>query len=340
MTHPDRLTFILHYHDPQAELNRVYNLLFFPSDNSIEIHDPKLKRIFLRRIPFPSLSLNDFIIGNSVDIHSRQMKVADYGDSCTRDYLTASQETITVVIPPSKFPSFGTIIQSCLDANLRPTKLRCFSSSSCKSLDRLSSLSNEPSGVVCFFKLTGNDCLTKWATISSSFSLPPVDDFSTIEQVFQSVEYNPCPVDSENSSLLLIKPHCVKHQKWGDLIGDVMKNFAISTIGSFNFTREQAAEFLEVYRGVLNEYDGWCKDLSSGMVVACHIKGDDVMIVNQLRDWVGPVDPEIAKQLAPNSIRARYGKNRIFNAVHTTDLIDDGSLEVHYLFEFMWKYGN
>ncbi len=44
------------------------------------------------------------------------------------------------------------------------------------------------------------------------------------------------------------------------------------------------------------------------------------------------MDPEIAKNLRPNTIRAKFGHTRTVNAVHCTDLIEDGTLEVEYFF--------
>ena len=44
------------------------------------------------------------------------------------------------------------------------------------------------------------------------------------------------------------------------------------------------------------------------------------------------MDPEIAKNLRPNTIRARFGQTRTINAVHCTDLEEDGQLEVEYFF--------
>lgn len=37
---------------------------------------------------------------------------------------------------------------------------------------------------------------------------------------------------------------------------------------------------------------------------------------------------EIARHLRPRTIRARFGKDKIKNAVHCTDLPEDGILEV------------
>jgi len=44
------------------------------------------------------------------------------------------------------------------------------------------------------------------------------------------------------------------------------------------------------------------------------------------------MDPEIAKNLRPKTIRAKYGMDRVANAIHCTDLPEDGTLECEYFF--------
>jgi nucleoside-diphosphate kinase len=46
------------------------------------------------------------------------------------------------------------------------------------------------------------------------------------------------------------------------------------------------------------------------------------------REFCGPHDPAIAKALRPSSIRSIFGEDRVKNAVHCTDLEEDGVLEV------------
>lgn len=47
---------------------------------------------------------------------------------------------------------------------------------------------------------------------------------------------------------------------------------------------------------------------------------------------MGPSDPELAKQLRPNSLRAKFGLDKVRNGVHCTDLPEDGILEVSFVF--------
>ena len=92
-------------------------------------------------------------------------------------------------------------------------------------------------------------------------------------------------------------------------------------------------KFFEVYKGVLPEYSSIIEHVTSGPVIAMEIRQENV--VNALRSLVGPHDPEIAKILRPNTIRSMFGKDRVKNAVHCTDLSEDGVLEVQYFFELL-----
>jgi len=53
---------------------------------------------------------------------------------------------------------------------------------------------------------------------------------------------------------------------------------------------------------------------------------------------VGPHDPEIAKHLKPDSLRAKFGQDKVKNGVHCTDLSEDGVLECEYFFNQLQNY--
>jgi len=101
----------------------------------------------------------------------------------------------------------------------------------------------------------------------------------------------------------------------------------------FYLDKTTAEEFFEVYKGVLPEYSAIIEHVICGPVIAMEIRQENV--VNSLRSLVGPHDPEIAKVLRPNTLRALFGKDRVKNAVHCTDLAEDGVLEVQYFFELL-----
>ena len=54
--------------------------------------------------------------------------------------------------------------------------------------------------------------------------------------------------------------------------------------------------------------------------------------IADFRELVGPADVELATTLRPGSLRARFGKSRVLNGLHCTDLPEDGDLECNYFF--------
>lgn len=44
---------------------------------------------------------------------------------------------------------------------------------------------------------------------------------------------------------------------------------------------------------------------------------------------------DIAKELRPNTIRAKFGKDKVKNAIHVTDLPEDAPLEIEYFFQLL-----
>jgi nucleoside-diphosphate kinase len=112
----------------------------------------------------------------------------------------------------------------------------------------------------------------------------------------------------------------------------------------FHVTRVEAENFLEVYKGVVgnSEYSELTMDLASGPLVAIEVQaggglGDGSGCVNRLRELCGPHDVEIARALRPNTLRSRYGVNNVQNAVHCTDLEEDGALESQFFFDIVTK---
>nr|KAF6413834.1 NME/NM23 family member 7 [Molossus molossus] len=74
-------------------------------------------------------------------------------------------------------------------------------------------------------------------------------------------------------------------------------------------------------------------EMYSGPCVALEIQQTNP--AKTFREFCGPADPEIARHLRPGTLRATFGKTKIQNAVHCTDLPEDGLLEVQYFFKIL-----
>lgn len=109
--------------------------------------------------------------------------------------------------------------------------------------------------------------------------------------------------------------------------------FEISALQLLNLSRPVIEEVMDVYKGVLPEYLPMIEHLSNGPCIALEVRQENA--VKAFRDLCGPHDPEIAKHLRPNCIRAKFGEDRVRNAVHCTDMDEDGELEVRYFFSHL-----
>jgi len=138
----------------------------------------------------------------------------------------------------------------------------------------------------------------------------------------------------DNCTLCLIKPHIQREGKTGQVLEMILQaGFEISAMELFNLNRSVTEEFMDVYKGVLPEYLPIVESLSGGPVIALEIRQQNA--VASFRELCGPHDPEIARHLRPDTIRARFGLDRVRNAVHCTDMPEDGRLEVQYFFQLL-----
>eukprot|EP01137_Pigoraptor_chileana_P013060 Opistho-2@66115 len=140
-----------------------------------------------------------------------------------------------------------------------------------------------------------------------------------------------------DSTLCVIRPHAIGSGLAGKIIGAVVSGgFEISAIELFRLETANAEEFLEIYKGVVPEYSAMVQELTCGACIALEVRLDGSReVAHKFRQLVGPSDPEIARHLRPKSIRARFGRDKINNAVHCTDLPEDAPLEVEYFFRIL-----
>jgi len=137
------------------------------------------------------------------------------------------------------------------------------------------------------------------------------------------------------STCCVIRPHAIVSKQLGAIISHIEETgaYELSAIGLFKLDVPSAAEFLEVYEGVIPEFEAAVKQLSSGPCCALELQASDA--VNKFRETAGPWDVNFATEIRPKTIRAQFGVDSVKNAVHCTDLPDDGETEIRYFFDVL-----
>ena len=367
-----RYCFLSEYYDASAQLVRRYQIFYYPSDGAIEMYDPKNMRIFLKRITLPTVNFSDLYKGNEVNIYSRLHKIVDYGDDYTKNYFDQMRSSTYGMIKPDGYMNIGKIIDLIYNkGNFTINKLKLCKMSKENAAIFYGEHVGKPfynflidyitSDFIVGMELIKQNAIEEWrkfigptnvekAKAEAPNSLRAIfgnggkntvhgsDCEASVKRecalVFNKIKHEPA---LNNCSCLVIKPHAIKEKNAGKIIDIILtQGFEISSMQMFNIDKIQAEEFFQVYKGVLPEYSQMIDSMTCGPIIAIEVRQDDV--VNKLRTLVGPHDPDIAKKLRPNTLRAMFGINRVFNAVHCTDLQEDAVLECDYFFNKLATY--
>ena len=131
-------------------------------------------------------------------------------------------------------------------------------------------------------------------------------------------------------TLAIIKPDAVKKDAIGDIISRYekaeLKPIAMRMV---RMSKPVAEGFYAVHRQ-RPFFDSLTTFMASGPVVVLVLEGKDAIKRN--RELMGATDPAKA---APGTIRAAYGTNIEFNAVHGSDSPETARFEINYFFSSM-----
>ncbi|KAL3775718.1 hypothetical protein ACHAW5_003233 [Stephanodiscus triporus] len=353
------LSFVAEWFDPHPQIVKQYLLKYHCSTNEVEMKDIQTKRIFLRKTKLPpSLKESDFFKGAKILLLSRDLKVIEYADTITRTLLESMDELTTCVLSPALYESLGDVVTLIELAGFTLVDLKSTCLRDVKEADAAADLLRmdpdelfrpEPL-VVMSFRGSNSVVAVHDLVQSSSFagrglSCPSdPDEAVAYTNLFMTGQSSRTTATLEECTCCVIKPHAVRERIVGAILREIAsRGFVISAVATFRLERAAAAEFLEVYGGVVPEYREMVDEMCSGLVVALEIRLLELGGFNQQEDIVetfrahaGPWDVNMAKELHPDTIRAIFGRDRIRNAIHCTDLPKDGVTECEYFFKIIW----
>ncbi|KAJ8735668.1 hypothetical protein PYW07_007288 [Mythimna separata] len=343
----EKYSFIGEWYDNQASLIRRYNVFYYPTDETLEMFDLKTRKTFVRRFKVNGITLDSFYIGCTLYILGRLIKIVDFACEHTRKQLHKDIQVTFILIKPIPTKTAGKILTQFQERGLRLSKMKkaCLTPPDVDSIYRadvtkpsypflLDHLTNQlvygvelvgKNAVALVLEIIGDKDPLKAApgTIRALYGVDKVRNCvhasATAEDAKFDIEYffPPPPLRStrlrltatlSNCTLCIIKPHAVREGKLGaalELIDD--GGFDVTALNMVIVENINAAEFYEVYKGIVPEYKGMVEELSSGPCVAMEVVSKDKSLNTavEFRKLVGPTDPEVARLLRPYTIRAK-----------------------------------
>ncbi|XP_049826465.1 nucleoside diphosphate kinase 7-like [Aethina tumida] len=369
----DRLSFHTMWYDANS-LQKQLLLNFYPCDGTTELIDTQTNRTFLRRATLDGVGLKDMFLGNEIRVYSRQIKIVDYADDRTARYVSKSNEHTVAVVKPDAFDMIGEIIKVIEDNNFRIANLKLCTLTRKDAMEFYDYLKEETyssfimehfiSGPIVAMELVGENAVGRLNEILGPVC--PVDARKTSpnslramygtnrainalhgslsqqmaarEAKFFFAKYHQQPgLNCHSSACCVIKPHTIKGGNLGKIVSSILNcGFTFSAMEMFYLTNKTANEFLEVYKGVIDDYNALVLSFLDGPCVAVQIFNAEKRDVHgEFRNICGPYDPEVAKKIRPTTLRANFGLDKYKNAVHCTDLPEDVEIELEYFFKIL-----
>lgn len=297
---PRILAYRVQYEDRTAGVVREYRLNSY-DDGTLELLDGK--SVSLKRIYCPEVSRVRLFQGSMVNVYGRSLEILEPADEGTKRYV-------------AKSTSFGTATISLKSEALGPL---------------LTALQEKFSSIRNLTATTENGSLTVAVTVydatpNAQDKLRELNYESAPPPQQQKASFNP----SEKATLCLVKPHVIADQKVGAVVSAISTaGFEIAAAKWIVLDANTTETFFAVYKGIWPRYEDIVTHFLDGPCLALQVNAAPTDLADQC---CGPVDCDIAQKLRPTSIRALFGHNVVKNAIHATDMDDDGPLECHFFF--------
>ncbi|KAG8000711.1 Thioredoxin domain-containing protein 3-like protein, partial [Nibea albiflora] len=139
---------------------------------------------------------------------------------------------------------------------------------------------------------------------------------------------------SKYYTVAIIKPDAVAHGKANEIIMKIQDaGFEILAHEERTLTETEARDFYQ-HKAAEACFEDLVQFMSSGpshVLVLSQVEGS-ANVVPAWREFIGPADIEEARREKPESLRAQYGTQTLFNAVHGSEDIDQASRELAFFF--------
>uniref|UniRef100_A0A8D8YQT7 Nucleoside diphosphate kinase 7 n=1 Tax=Cacopsylla melanoneura TaxID=428564 RepID=A0A8D8YQT7_9HEMI len=371
-TSRSQCSFLVEWFDTESSTTRTFVLNFWTNDQNVEMIDVKKNKIFLRKTSCDGVLLKDLFVGNSVKVFSRILKIVNYADAYTKNYLESTNYQCSVALfRPHANDKKSELLQDLINHGFEFINLvmiefnedikKAMSQSESTARIPISSMLNGP---VVVFQVRSINAVQKLQDVigpedreealsnyphsvrsrypqwnASNLYVANEDTYQQLSHIFfptsdPKVTLRPhCLLN--NTTLCIIKPHALKQGNMANILRVIEENrFEISGMRMLLMDHSSVVRLLEIYQGVVSEYPGYVTQLLSGKCLALEINGPlgTQDTPQQFRELAGPANVEVAKELRPHTIRAKYGRNPVENAVHVTDLPEDAYFEVEFVF--------
>lgn len=330
------LAYNVQYFDERAQLIREYRLNSY-KDGTLELLDIKSNKMYLKRIYCPDVPRERLFVGSVVNVYGRALQVLEAADLGTGMYSrsrTSSAKGAAVIADAQDLPSVMAALQGRF-TSLRALRTVAVADLAADVRDALAD-GGPARGLALIVDVYTQgsqtapsdlaDTLTACSTVTAFVALPDGHPVSGRNSAAAEL------AAGAPATLCLIKPHVVEERRVGELLATIVEcGFELAGLQLTTLDAKMVHEFFAPYKGVWPRHEDVVAHCLEGPALAVQIRSD----VASFRELCGPSDIKLAQTLRPKSLRAGFGTSIVRNAVHCTDLEEDGFLECNYFFNVL-----
>ena len=320
------LGFECEWFDPISQQLNILYLKYFADDNTIEILTST--RCMLARIYYEGVHFRDLFVGNSITVFNRLITIKKYANVGTERFMKQRETHIMVNLRSSAFAEIGSVLKLSEKYSLTIGKVRTSEAQDCDFLIQLIGYEGDAQA-----QKFVDAAMLEYKDKVSITLMKPAEMSQLMNGKF------PLTVNEERpATLCLIKPHILRAKMLPDVLTSIIaQGYQIKGLCTVHLTNTVAEEIFDVYREIYPSFTAMINHMISAPCLAVYVYSDnadaDFNLVEEFRAFCGPLSPELATTLRPGTLRATYGNSYIENAVHVTDLAEDGHMECKYFFE-------
>jgi nucleoside-diphosphate kinase len=328
----DILAYQCTIYDARSQLVKELRLNSFV-DGTIELLNKDRTKTIMKRIWCPDVPRSRLFPGSTVDVFGKALEVTGPADLGTRDWAeanTSSSACCCVLDDERQLPALISALEK------RFTALQGIRTITNAPTELFGRLDTNSVAVVCDVYLVGEGSTAAAAALASCVSAagarPTAVDVDA--GALAELPNRACAAleTDEPCSLMIVKPHIGVAKRLGEVLAAVVEaGYGVAGCQLVTLDAKICGEFFAPYTGVWNRQEAIAHHCVEGPALAVQVRAHP----GDFRDFCGPCDVLLARTLRPKSIRALFGESVVKNAVHCTDLDDDGRLECNYFFNVL-----
>lgn len=339
-----RMAFNCEQYDKYSGVTNHYVLLFFYEDGTLEMIQRKNGKVYVKRHK-TDIPRTAFFLGAEIPILGKMSKIISYADEVTTKLCEDQNERTTLIVSDFGMGKLGktiSVITVELGMTISNIQLAWINQETIQKYELPDVLQGTS---VAVLQCVSEKCMEKGIEVMQRLPGVIAATDRYVAQLWgdlcSQMARQPLAVFNEKrSTVVILKPHVIEENLAGNIIQQICdQGLEITGFAQITMNTTVMDKLLQPYQGVLPDIEGTVQSMVGTIWAVQLMSPQGADVVQLVRELCGPYDTVIARKLRPESIRGKFGRTQVLNAVHCCDLPRDSPIYADTLFKPSESFG-